>query len=176
MSQLCPQHLRREWKFYLRFTSLDSTIMTFVQSANTHWMVGLMFDWFVGIYLVDLLHKYNNKFYAWLNPIQSNCRECSKVQFCHIFLKKGPFPASFSFIFVFSIQLTVNVQYFFADDWIRTSDLLNWKRQLCQLRHNHCPSILFFIYWKFDWIVNCFLNWNRTRGFGKYRKTENSQR
>ena len=112
MSQLCPQHLRREWKFYLRFTSLDSTIMTFVQSANTHWMVGLMFDWFVGIYLVDLLHKYNNKFYAWLNPIQSNCRECSKVQFCHIFLKKGPFPASFSFIFVFSIQLTVNVQYF----------------------------------------------------------------
>ena len=93
-----------------------------------------------------------------------------------LFLKNGPFPASFSFIFVFSIQLTVNVQYFFADDWIRTSDLLNWKRQLCQLRHNHCPSILFFIYWKFDWIVNCFLNWNRTRGFGKYRKTENSQR
>ena len=58
------------------------------------------------------------------------------------FLKKyGPFPASF-FIFVFSIQLTVNN---FADDWIRTADLWCRKRPLYQLSHNHCPTHLFFL-------------------------------
>ena len=33
------------------------------------------------------------------------------------------------FIFVFSMQLTVNVQYkFLANDWIQTAYLWNWKR------------------------------------------------
>ena len=27
----------------------------------------------------------------------------------------------------------------FAEDWIRTADLWNWKRPLYQLSHNHCP-------------------------------------
>ena len=52
-------------------------------------------------------------------------------------LKIGPFPASFFFIFVFSIQLIVHIN--FADDWIRTADLWFWKRPLYQLRHNHFP-------------------------------------
>ena len=28
----------------------------------------------------------------------------------------------------------------FSDDWIRTSDLWNWKWPLYQLSHNHCPK------------------------------------
>ena len=53
----------------------------------------------------------------------------------------GPFPGSFFFIFVFSIQLTVNkCSINFADDWIRTADLWNRKRSLYQLSHNHCPK------------------------------------
>ena len=39
---------------------------------------------------------------------------------------------------LFKFQLTVNVQYnFFADDWIQTADLWNWKRPLYQLSHNY---------------------------------------
>ena len=38
----------------------------------------------------------------------------------------GPFPASVFFIFVFSIQLTANkCSINFADDWIRTADLVS---------------------------------------------------
>ena len=49
----------------------------------------------------------------------------------------------FFFIFVFSIQLTVNnAQFNFADDWIQTVDLWCQKRLLYQLSHNHCPTIL----------------------------------
>ena len=32
----------------------------------------------------------------------------------------------------------------FADDWIRTADLWNWKQPLYQLSHNHCPYQLIF--------------------------------
>ena len=28
----------------------------------------------------------------------------------------------------------------FADDWIQTADLWNWKQPLYQLSHNHCPK------------------------------------
>ena len=45
----------------------------------------------------------------------------------------------FFFIFDLSIELTVNVQYNFANDWIRTADLWNRKQPLYQLSHNHCP-------------------------------------
>ena len=54
-------------------------------------------------------------------------------------LKIGPFPASFFFIFVFSILLIVQLN--FADDWVRTADLWCGKRPLYQLRHNHFPWI-----------------------------------
>ena len=79
----------------------------------------------------------------------------------------GPFLASFSFIFVFSIQLTVNkcsIYKFLHDDWIRTADLWYRKRPLYQLRHDHCPTIFyssiqfflhlllpFFLRWIFTW-------------------------
>ena len=39
--------------------------------------------------------------------------QISVVKLFQIFLKNGPFSASFFFIFVFSILLTVNVQYKF---------------------------------------------------------------
>ena len=46
--------------------------------------------------------------------------------------------AIFFFIFVFSIQLTVNkCSINFANDWIWTADLWRWKRPLYQLSHNH---------------------------------------
>ena len=49
--------------------------------------------------------------------------------------------SKFFFIFVFSIQLTLNncSVYKFADDWIRTADLWCRRRPLYQLSHNHCP-------------------------------------
>ena len=34
--------------------------------------------------------------------------------------------------------------YFFADDWIWTADLWNWKQPLYQLSHNHCPILRMF--------------------------------
>ena len=57
-----------------------------------------------------------------------NGAQVTRSKYLDELLKNGPFPATFFFIFVFSIQLTANVQYnFFADDWIRTVDLWNWK-------------------------------------------------
>ena len=63
----------------------------------------------------------------------------------------GPFTASFFFIFVFSRQLTINVQYKYnSDDWIRTADLWCLKWPLYQLSHNHCPTLM---------LINCFQNY-----------------
>ena len=58
------------------------------------------------------------------------------------FFKNGPFPVSFFFIFIFSIQLTVKkCSINVADDWIQTVDLWYWKWLLYQLSHNHCPKV-----------------------------------
>ena len=72
-----------------------------------------------------------------LKPLELDLKICS----LSVFLKWA-IPGLFFFIFVFSIHLTVNVQYkFLADDWIRTADLWNRKRPLYQLsRHHHCPN------------------------------------
>ena len=52
-------------------------------------------------------------------------------------------PGLFCFIFVFSLQLTVNkCTYKFVDGWIQTADLWCRKRWLYQLSHNH-PAVLF---------------------------------
>ena len=48
-----------------------------------------------------------------------------------------PFQGSFFFIFVFSVQLTVNIKL--ADDWIRTADLYCPKRPLYLLSHITLP-------------------------------------
>ena len=56
----------------------------------------------------------------------------------------------FFFIFICSIQLTVNIQYnYFADDWIQTADLWNLKQPLYQLSHHHCPTKIHLIHSKF---------------------------
>ena len=55
-------------------------------------------------------------------------------------LKNGQFPASFTFIFVFSTfksMFTFIIK--FANDCIQTADLCYRKQLLCQLSHNHCP-------------------------------------
>ena len=86
------------------------------------------------------------------------CGRCLKKAFIskwltYSFLKNGPFPASFSFIFVFSLQLTVNVKYInFADDWIQTSDLWSRKRPLYQLSRKHCLYVQDSLRWDFNWI------------------------
>ena len=75
----------------------------------------------------------------YFKKIKKEVYENGLFTFINIFLNV-PFPASFLFIYVFSIQLTVNDQYnLFADDWIRTVDLWYWKRLLYQLSHNHFP-------------------------------------
>ena len=53
---------------------------------------------------------------------------------------KWAVPGLFFFIFVFSIQLTVNkCSIKFPDDWIRTSDFWYQKQTLYQLTQNHYP-------------------------------------
>ena len=55
---------------------------------------------------------------------------------------KGPFPASFFFIFVFS---TVNSKYVHYKISLMTGfDLWYRKRTLCQRGHNHCPPEMYF--------------------------------
>ena len=78
------------------------------------------------------------------------------------------------FNFVFLIQLTVNICSYlkFANDWIRTADVWNWKRPLCQLsHHHHCPSSpflkwanpgLFLVYFRPSTLHNLINWWKRT--------------
>ena len=64
--------------------------------------------------------------------------EHRKKMFLRVFLKCA-IPGHFSFIFVFSLQLTVNkCSIKFSDDWIQTVDLWCWKQPSYQLSHNHC--------------------------------------
>ena len=80
----------------------------------------------------------------WRPSSQTLClmRDCcprNVVQKLQLFTKvrhSGPL----FFIFVFPIQLTLNVVHkCFADDLIRTKDLRSWKLPLYQLSHNHRP-------------------------------------
>ena len=67
-------------------------------------------------------------------------KELSTVKRCfwEYFLKCA-IPGHFSFIFVFSLQLTVNkCSIKFSDDWIQTVDLWYRKQPSYQLSHNHC--------------------------------------
>ena len=76
-----------------------------------------------------------------LNPKKSKLIfQILTIDWYYYFLN-WPFPASFFFILVFLIQLTVDVQYKCLPDnyWTQTADLWNWKRALYQLSHNHCP-------------------------------------
>ena len=74
--------------------------------------------------------------------------------------KYGPFPASFSFIFVFSNKVNSKQMFYnkFASVWIWTAHLWYQKRMLCQLSHNHCPNDLkIFLCLFFRWIAQI---WN----------------
>ena len=65
------------------------------------------------------------------------------------FFKNGPFTVSFFFIFVFSIQLTVNkCSINFANGWIRTADLWYRKQPLYLLSHTTAQEWIFF-----NWII-----------------------
>ena len=59
---------------------------------------------------------------------------------------KWAIPGLFFFIFrLFYKKLKVNkCSIKVAVGWIRTQALWYWKQQLCQLRHNHCPSFNIF--------------------------------
>ena len=71
------------------------------------------------------------------------------------FFKNGPFPVSFFFIFIFSIQLTVKkCSINVADDWIQTVDLWYWKWLLYQLSHNHCPKVFVSL---FNFCIICWV-------------------
>ena len=65
------------------------------------------------------------------------------LQQSRLFILNGRSRSLFS-SFQISIQLTLNIQYKFADAWIRPADLWDRKRPLYQLSHNHCPDSLFF--------------------------------
>ena len=77
---------------------------------------------------------------------ESNSQFSNNFEILFQFFLNGPFPASFFFIFIFSMsflmQLIVNN---ISDDWIRTTDLWCRKRPLYQLRHNHCPKSYFSV-------------------------------
>ena len=74
-----------------------------------------------------------------LTPLQKLPKNGGDLGKLIVFLKNGPFPASFLYFRLFYKQLTVNkCSIKVADDWIRTLVLWYRKRPLCQLRHNHC--------------------------------------
>ena len=64
------------------------------------------------------------KKYSFINIIECPCK----------MIFKWAIPGLFFFIVVFSIQSIVHT--YFADDWIRTTDLYCRKRLLSQLHHN----------------------------------------
>ena len=75
-------------------------------------------------------HQFQNKF-TFLSDLQSIC------------FFNGPLPSSFS------LFLSVQINSFFPDDWIRTSNLWCRKRQLYQMSHNHCLNLYRIVYnWK----------------------------
>ena len=79
----------------------------------------------------------------------------------HSFLKMGHSRPLFLYFRLFYKQLTVNkCSIKVADDWIRTRVLWYWKRPLCQLRHNHCPT---------------FKRWSDQRKDKKRQKTEDAK-
>ena len=74
---------------------------------------------------------------------QNRAMLCYAFKIAKLFLKSGPFAASFLYFFLsiqFSIQFIVNK---IANDWIQTTDLWYRKELLYQLHHNHCPVGLF---------------------------------
>ena len=56
-----------------------------------------------------------------------------------VFLKMGHSRPLFLYFCLFSTVDSKHSIKIFADDWIRTMALWNWKRPLYQLSHNHCP-------------------------------------
>ena len=102
-------------------------------------------------FCVDAISRYSCTFMFSVHV----CSRCLSDNICYLYLyvyfllflkKNGPFPASFFFIFVFSIQLTVNkCSINFADDWIWTADLWYWKRPVYQLSYTTTAHIFSFV-------------------------------
>ena len=55
----------------------------------------------------------------------------------HLFKKMGHYRPLFCLFSSFQQFTVLN----FPDDWIQTVDLWYLKQVLCQLSHNHCPSL-----------------------------------
>ena len=88
---------------------------------------------------------------------------------CHSFLK-GANAGLFFYIFVFSIKLTVNVQYKFLC-LIRTADLWSRKQPLYQLSHNHCPpSDILFLKWAIPGLFFVYCRSFQTKSIQFYNK------
>ena len=62
----------------------------------------------------------------------------SSLTLLYYFLK-GPFQASFSLFSSFQYSWQKMFDIIFANYWIWTADLWNWKQPLYQLSHHHCP-------------------------------------
>ena len=64
-----------------------------------------------------------------------------------LFKKIGPFPASFSLFssFLDSNDRKIQSNYYNADVGNRTANIWCRKRPLCQLRHNHGPTITYHL-------------------------------
>ena len=57
----------------------------------------------------------------------------------------GPFPTSFSLFLSFQSSWQQMTNIIFPNDWIRTTDLWNWKWPLYQLSDNHFPNWHFLL-------------------------------
>ena len=111
---------------------------------------------------------------GWWKASRRCCHKyfCSPIKIIELlcFFKMGPFPVSFFLIFVFSIQLTINVRNkYFANEWTQTADprsdrATNWATTaalelLCLHGNNstvtHRPNENLFVldqfYWKMMW-------------------------
>ena len=107
------------------------------------------------IYLHQLYWKDENK----KRPrndlvLKTNCDQnqdlWGETSFVQLFLKNGPFPASFSLFssFHYLWQLSMFNKNF-VDDRIRTADLWFRTQLLYQLSHKHCPVLYNFLPFRF---------------------------
>ena len=87
----------------------------------------------------------------------------------HLLFSIWPFPLSYSLCSSFQYSwYWVNK---FANDWMRTADLLCRKRTPYQLRHNHCPIyyLIYVIFWReIIWVLEIGKELACKTGFESY--------
>ena len=102
---------------------------------NIQYLLHLVLLWEISTYCQTFMPNFNAK---------------KVTSFCHLFVlikfKNGPFFASFLYLRLFYIQLTVNNRPNKSCRWLDSSPgRLVWKMPRCQMCHNHCRLLIKWI-------------------------------